>query len=153
MTAMRGTINTTVELVALVNGKQILHSQQQIMKMLLAAYRYTKHLQENTRKLIKLFYLYMTAICITAVQFMQKYKFTRRITFVFCFWRMITVCPGPVSISNKTSYRKIWWSLEATSLAIWIIAPLWNLTGTYEAVISHNAWMRYKYSIAKFNRS
>ena len=35
---------------------------------------------------------------------------------------------GLVSVSNKTSYHKIWWSLEAARLVVWIIASLWNFT-------------------------
>ena len=42
---------------------------------------------------------------------------------------------GPVSISDKTSYRKILWSLEATRSVVEIIASLWNLTGTSAAVL------------------
>ena len=37
---------------------------------------------------------------------------------------------GPVSISYKTSYRKITWSLEAASFVIRIVQSLCNLTGT-----------------------
>ena len=42
---------------------------------------------------------------------------------------------GPVSISDKTSYRKISWSLEAARLVVQIIASLWNLTGTSAALL------------------
>ena len=37
---------------------------------------------------------------------------------------------GLYSLSGKTSYRQISWSLEAARLGVMIIAPLWNLTGT-----------------------
>ena len=37
---------------------------------------------------------------------------------------------GPASISDKTSHRKISWSLEAARLEDWIIASLRNSTGT-----------------------
>ena len=37
---------------------------------------------------------------------------------------------GPVPISDKTSYRKISWSLEAERSVVQIITQLWNLTGT-----------------------
>ena len=40
-----------------------------------------------------------------------------------------------VSISDKTFHRTISWSLEAARLAIWIIASLWNLTGTSGALL------------------
>ena len=36
----------------------------------------------------------------------------------------------PVSISNKTSYHKILWSIEAPRLVVCIVASLWNLTST-----------------------
>ena len=42
---------------------------------------------------------------------------------------------GPVSISDKTSYRKISWSIEATRSAVYIIVSLWNLTCTSAAVL------------------
>ena len=41
----------------------------------------------------------------------------------------------PVSISEKTSYRKISWSLEATRFVFRIVRSLWNLTGTSAAVL------------------
>ena len=42
---------------------------------------------------------------------------------------------GPVSISDKTSYRKISWSFEATRLVFRIVRLLWNLTGTSAALL------------------
>ena len=42
---------------------------------------------------------------------------------------------GPVSTSDRTSYRKIPWSLEAAGLVAWIIVSLWNLTGASAAVL------------------
>ena len=50
------------------------------------------------------------------------------ITFV---WRHL----GPVSISDKALYRKISWSLEGARLVVWIIAWLWNFTGTSAAIL------------------
>ena len=40
---------------------------------------------------------------------------------------------GPVSISNKRSYRKISWSLKALRFVFVIVWSLWNLTGTSAA--------------------
>ena len=40
-----------------------------------------------------------------------------------------------VSISDKTSYRKISWSIEAVYLVVEIIASLCNLTGTSAALL------------------
>ena len=37
------------------------------------------------------------------------------------------------SLSGKTSYRKMSWSLEAARLDVIMIAPLWNLTGSAAA--------------------
>ena len=45
---------------------------------------------------------------------------------------------GPVSISDKTSYRKISWSLAAARLVVKIIASLWNLS----ALRQHSWWCR-----------
>ena len=36
---------------------------------------------------------------------------------------------GPVSVSDKTSYCKISWSLETPTLVVSVIVSLWNLTG------------------------
>ena len=40
---------------------------------------------------------------------------------------------GLYSLSGKTSYRQISWSLEAARLGVIIISPLWNLTGSAAA--------------------
>ena len=42
---------------------------------------------------------------------------------------------GPVSISEKTSFRKISLSLEAARFVFRIVRSLWNLTGTSAAVL------------------
>ena len=42
---------------------------------------------------------------------------------------------GLYSLSGKTSYRQISWSLEAARLGVIIIAPLWSLTGTSAALL------------------
>ena len=42
---------------------------------------------------------------------------------------------GLYSLSGKTSYHQISWSLEAARLGVIIIAPLWNLTGTSAALL------------------
>ena len=42
---------------------------------------------------------------------------------------------GPVSISEKTSFRKISWSLETARFVFRIIRSLWNLTGTSAALL------------------
>ena len=44
-------------------------------------------------------------------------------------------CLGPVSISEKTSFRKISSSLEAARFVFRIVRSLWNLTGTSAAVL------------------
>ena len=41
----------------------------------------------------------------------------------------------PISVSNKTSYCKISWSVGAVRLVVWIIALLWNLTGAMTALL------------------
>ena len=47
------------------------------------------------------------------------------------------IYPGrhPVSISEKTSHRKISWSLEAARFVFRIVRSLWNLTGTSAALL------------------
>ena len=42
---------------------------------------------------------------------------------------------GPISISEKTSFRKISWSLEAARFIFKIVRSLWNLTGTSAALL------------------
>ena len=42
---------------------------------------------------------------------------------------------GPVSISEKMSYRKISWSLEAAGIVFSIVRSLWNLTGPLAALL------------------
>ena len=43
---------------------------------------------------------------------------------------------GPVSISDKTSYCKISWSIEAARFVFRFVRSLWNLTGTSAALLS-----------------
>ena len=45
------------------------------------------------------------------------------------------VMQGLYSLSGKTSYRQIAWSLEATRLDDAMIVSLWNLTGTAAAEV------------------
>ena len=67
-----------------------------------------------------------------------------------CCWTysMYTICncqisncipttrlPGPASIYDKTSYRKLSWRLEAARLVVWTIASLWNMTSTSAALL------------------
>ena len=42
---------------------------------------------------------------------------------------------GLYSLSSKTSYRQISWSLEATKLDVLMIVSLWNLTGISAALL------------------
>ena len=42
---------------------------------------------------------------------------------------------GLYSLSGKTSYRQISWSLEAARLDVAIIVSFWNLTGTSAAAV------------------
>ena len=56
-------------------------------------------------------------------------------TFLKGFWDVKVWILGPVSTSDKTSHRKISWSLEAARLVLEIIVLLWNLTGTSAALL------------------
>ena len=42
---------------------------------------------------------------------------------------------GLYSLSGKTSYRQISWSLEAARLDVALVVSLWNLTGTSAAQV------------------
>ena len=42
---------------------------------------------------------------------------------------------GPVSVPEKTSFRKISWSLEAARFVFRIVRSFWNLTGTSAALL------------------
>ena len=48
---------------------------------------------------------------------------------------VLTCSQGPVSIPEKTSYRKISRSLEAARFVFRFVRSLWNLTGTSAAVL------------------
>ena len=48
----------------------------------------------------------------------------------FIYWSSV-----PVSISKKTSYHKISWSLEVVRLIVWFIESLWILTSTSAALL------------------
>ena len=47
----------------------------------------------------------------------------------------IEVIHGLYSLSGKTSYRQISWSLEAARLDVAMVVSLWNLTGTSAAAL------------------
>ena len=47
----------------------------------------------------------------------------------------ISVLQGLYSLSGKTSYRQISWSLEAARLDVAMVVSLWNLTGTSAAAL------------------
>ena len=49
-----------------------------------------------------------------------------------------------VSISDKTSYRKISWSLEAARFVFTIVRALWNLTETSAAVLKTHNIKKYR---------
>ena len=51
------------------------------------------------------------------------------------YWDFFTMLLGLYSLSGKTSYRQISWSLEATRLNVIIVVSLWNLTGTSAAAL------------------
>ena len=68
---------------------------------------------------------------------------------------------GPVSISNKTSYVKVSWSLQAARFVFTIARSLWNLAGTSAALLpmclsNFKAMRWFKLSISRlrdFTRS
>ena len=59
-----------------------------------------------------------------------------RLMFIHIYQRGFTgieVIHGLYSLSGKTSYRQISWSLEAARLDVAMVVSLWNLTGTSAA--------------------
>ena len=54
---------------------------------------------------------------------------------VTAFVSLVEADLGLYSLSGKTSYRQISWSLEAARLDVAMIVSLWNLTGTSAAAL------------------
>ena len=52
-----------------------------------------------------------------------------------CWWHDETRSQGLYSLSGKTSYRKISWTLEAARFEFRLFQSLWNLTGTSGAAL------------------
>ena len=50
-------------------------------------------------------------------------------------WGLVCQKQGLYSLSGKTSYRKISWSLEAARFGIKLFQSLWNLAGTSAALL------------------
>ena len=50
-------------------------------------------------------------------------------------WYLQKSTLGPYSLSGKTSYRKISWSLEAARFGFNLFQSLWNLAGTWAALL------------------
>ena len=59
----------------------------------------------------------------------STYANTTTAYFSILHWDM-----GPVAISDKTSYRKISWSIDAAKFVFIIVRSLWNLTCTSTAL-------------------
>ena len=55
--------------------------------------------------------------------------------FTFTEDMSISCLQGLYSLSGKTSYRQISWSLEAARLGVAMVVSLWNLTGTSAALL------------------
>ena len=49
--------------------------------------------------------------------------------------KLLQIVQGIYSLSGKTSYRQIPWSLEAARLGVIMIVSLWNLTGISAALL------------------
>ena len=63
---------------------------------------------------------------------------------------------GLYSLSGKTSYRQISWSLKAARLDVAMVVSLWNLTGTSAAVVPakfQNIWKSLISRLRDFTRS
>ena len=65
------------------------------------------------------------------------------------FWMDIHCCKsshGLYSLSGKTSYRKISWSIEAARFRFRIFQSLWNLTGTLAAALRDACQISERYA-------
>ena len=67
---------------------------------------------------------------------LSKTQPTSCITAPFRPYRDICKDMGLYSLSGKTSYRKISWSLEAARFGFQLFQSLWNLAGTSAALLS-----------------
>ena len=66
----------------------------------------------------------------------QYYKISRTFFFTFCVFNLtLTAIKGLYSLSGKTSYSQISWSLEVARLDVAMAVSLWNLTGTLAAAL------------------
>ena len=54
----------------------------------------------------------------------------------YCLCQPAVHLQGLYSVSGKTSYRKISWSLEAARLNVTMLLSLWNLTGISVALLA-----------------
>ena len=69
---------------------------------------------------------------------------------------MISQCgshQGPVSISSRTSYPELSWSLEAKSLLVYIIQSLWHLSDCRCACQISYRLYNFKYKFRRFETS
>ena len=57
----------------------------------------------------------------------------QNVTMTWASWRLKSL--GLYSLSGKTSYRQISWSLEAARLDVAMVVSLWNVTGTSAAAL------------------
>ena len=71
--------------------------------------------------------------CLKLCRFMMSYLSFQEV--VSHLTRLSLGLPGLYSLSGKTSYRQISWSLEATRLDVIMVVWLWNLTGTSAAAL------------------
>ena len=64
-----------------------------------------------------------------------KFPATYLVWIIWCAILASHCIPGLYSLSGKTSYRKISWSLEAARFGFKLFQLLWNLTGTSAAAL------------------
>ena len=87
--------------------------------------------------MLQLHLSYQQFYCLLRRDLYQRFYGILNIFSTNFYWRAIVcdVIQGPISISDKTSCRKILWSLEAARLAVEIITSLWNVTGNSVALL------------------
>ena len=95
--------------------------------------------QRMATQLTDAYVRHVDSICL--IFYTQRLQLVRFYIQGNIFYRYVIYNPncignlGPISISDKTSYCKITWSIEAARFVFRIVRSLWNLSGTSAAVL------------------
>ena len=80
-------------------------------------------------------YYYCVLTTPQVIQPMEEQLWNLSCHWVKIVWLIAVVTQGLYSLSGKTSYRKISWSLEAARFGFKLFQSLWNLAGTSAALL------------------